>query len=68
MYYYCTTVLLLLLLLLLLYYYTVLLLYYCCTTVQYQASDLVDCGGECRLEVKAFNMKGFQLVLVVILE
>ena len=51
---------------------TVLLLYYYCTTsvllpAQYQASDVVDCGGECRLEAKVFKMKGF-LVLVVILE
>ena len=29
------------------------------TTVQYQASDLVDCGGECRLEGKVLKMKGF---------
>ena len=34
---------------------TVLLLYYC--TVP--ASDLVDCGGECRLEGKVLKMKGF---------
>ena len=39
----------------------VLLLYYYCNTsfVPYQASDLVDCGGECRLEGKVFKMKGF---------
>ena len=36
-----------------------LLLYYYCTTVQYQASDLVDCGGECRLEEKVLKMKEF---------
>ena len=33
-----------------------------CTSVlllSYQASDVVDCGGECRLEAKVFNMKGF---------
>ena len=52
-YYYSTTVLLP-------YFYgtTVLLLYYYCTTAHYQGSDLVDCGGECRLEGKVFNMKG----------
>ena len=56
LYYYCTTTVLLL------YYYcttTVLLLYYYCTTKQYQASDFVDCGGECKLEGKVFKMKGF---------
>ena len=40
-----------------------LLSYYCTTsvlnTVQYQASDVVDCGGERRLEAKIFKMKGF---------
>ena len=52
-YYYSTTVLLP-------YFYgtTVLLLYYYCTTAHYQGSDLVDCGGECRLEGKVFKMKG----------
>ena len=50
MYYYCTT--------------TVLLLYYCTTTVlhttaPHQASDVVDCGGECR-QAKVFRVKGFQ--------
>ena len=35
---------------------SVLLLYcYCTTTVPYQASDVVDCGGECRLEAKVFS-------------
>ena len=34
---------------------TALLLYYN-TTVPYQASDVVDCGGECRLDAKVFNM------------
>ena len=53
--YYCTTTVLLL------YYYctTTVLLYYCCTTKQYQASDFVDCGGECKLEGKVFKIKGF---------
>ena len=60
LYYYCTTVLLL--------YYctsatdhyctTTVLPYYYCTTKQYQASDFVDCGGECKLEGKVFKMKG----------
>ena len=54
LYYYGTTVLLP-------YSYgtTVLLLYYYCTTAHYQGSDLVDCGGECRLEGKVFKMKGW---------
>ena len=50
-YYYCTTVLLLYYCTsaLLLYHYctTTVLPYYYCTTKQYQASDFVDCGGEC---------------------
>ena len=45
LHYYCTT--------------TVLLLYCYCTTLQYQASDLVDCGRECRLEGQVFKMNGF---------
>ena len=53
--YYCTT--------------TVLLLYYCTTTVlhttaPHQASNVVDCGGECRLEAKVFRVKGFQFWLL----
>ena len=62
LYYYCNTVLLLYYCAttVLLYYCT--LLYYCCTTKQYQASDFVDCGGECKLEGKVF------LVAVVTLE
>ena len=54
-YYYCTTTVLLL------YYY---MYYYCTvlhTTAPYQASDVVDCGGECRLDAKAFKIKGFQV-------
>ena len=39
--------------------FSVLLFYYCPTVVQYQASDVVDCGGECRLEAKVLNMTGF---------
>ena len=63
LYDYCTTVLLL-------YYYcttTVLLRYYYCTTtvlhttVPYQASDVVDCGGECRSEATVLKMTGFSL-------
>ena len=54
LYYYCTTVLLLH------YYCTItVLLYYYCTTAQHQASDFVDCEGECRLEGKVFKMTGF---------
>ena len=63
--YFCTTIELLL------YYYgtaTVLLYYYCITTVllhvllqyttaPYQASDVVDCGGE----AEVFKMTGFSL-------
>ena len=33
---------------------SVLRLYFYCTTVQYQASDVVVCGGECRLQAKVF--------------
>ena len=55
--YYCTTIVILL------YYYgiTTVLLYYYCThpTALHQASEVVDCGGECRLEAKAFRVKGF---------
>ena len=51
--YFCTTTVPLL------YCTTVPLLYYYCTTGQYQASDLVDSGGECRSEEQVFNMKGF---------
>ena len=40
---------------LLLHYCTALLLYYYCT---YQASDFVDCGGECR-KGKVFKIEGF---------
>ena len=57
LYYYCTTTVLLL------YFCTtvVLLLYYYGTATPYQASDVVDCGGECRLEAKVFKMTGFSL-------
>ena len=65
--YYCTIVLLYYCTIVLSYYYcttTVLLLYYCTTVLHaaapHQASDVVDCGGGCRLEAKAFKMKGFQ--------
>ena len=57
LYYYCTTTVLLLLLLLLYYYCTTTVLH---TTAPHQASDVVDCGGEYRLEGKVFRVKGFQ--------
>ena len=58
LYYYCTTTVLLLLLLLLLYYYCTTTVLH--TTAPHQASDVVDCGGEYRLEGKVFRVKGFQ--------
>ena len=65
--YYCPTVLLSYRPTVLLSYCTSVLLYYCCTITVLlqrlllcQASDLVDCGGECRLKQQVFNMDGFQ--------
>ena len=59
LYYSCTTARLL-------YYITVLLLYfYCTTTVSHQASDVVDCGGECRLEASGLQSEGFYLVVIL---